>query len=187
MKTLIESQAGDTDRRNRLVNVLTTRQSAQLRLLIGLWLIATIAFSLWWLQPAHWTGLFRFAFNSFILAWSLVIPGYYFYFLSRMKKPNPKLEIPSSWRIAMITTRAPSEPFAQVKQTLLAMKAQMPPHDTWLADEDPTPEILNWCAAHGVFVSCRKGVPGYHNDMRDSRGPSNLVIPSNRCELKREL
>jgi cellulose synthase (UDP-forming) len=149
---------------NYLIKVLNKRQSAQLYILTGLWLIATIAFAIWWLQPAHYTGPMRFAFNSFILAWSLVIPGYYFYFLCRMKKPNPELEIPSSWRIAMVTTRAPSEPFAQVQQTLLAMKAEAPAHDTWLADEDPTPEILEWCADHGVFVSCRKGVAGYHND-----------------------
>jgi len=149
---------------NYLVKVLNKRQSAQLYFLSGLWLIATIAFAIWWLQPAHYTGPIRFAFNSFILAWGLVIPGYYFYFLCRMKKPNPELEIPSSWRIAMVTTRAPSEPFAQVQQTLLAMKEQAPAHDTWLADEDPTPEMLEWCADHGVFVSCRKGVAGYHND-----------------------
>ena len=147
-----------------LVKVLNKRQSARLYLLTGLWMIATIAFAIWWLQPAHFTGPIRFAFNSFILAWSLIIPGYYFYFISQMKKPNPELEIPSSWRIAMITTRAPSEPFAKVQQTLFAMKAQTPPHDTWLADEDPTPEMLKWCADNAVLVSCRKGVAGYHND-----------------------
>ena len=113
-----------------LVKVLNKRQSSQLYFLTGLWLIATIAFAVWWLQLAHYTGPFRFAFNSFILAWSLIIPGYYFYFLCQMKKPNPELEIPSSWRIAMITTRAPSEPFSKVQQTLLAMKAQTPSHDT---------------------------------------------------------
>ena len=131
--------------------------------LTGLWLLATIAFAIWWLQPAHYTGPFRFAFNSFILAWSLIIPGYYFYFLCQMKKPNPALTIPSCWRIAMITTRAPSEPFARVQKTLLAMKAQTPTHDTWLADEDPTAEALKWCAQHGVSVSSRKGVTGYNN------------------------
>lgn len=147
-----------------LVKVLNKRQSTQLYFLTGLWLIATIAFAIWWLQPAHFTGPIRFGFNSFILAWSLIIPGYYFYFICQMKKPNPELEIPSSWRIAMITTRAPSEPFAKVQQTLLAMKAQDPPHDTWLADEDPTPEMLEWCADNEISVSCRKGVAGYHNE-----------------------
>lgn len=147
-----------------LVSVLTKRQSAQLYLLIGLWLVAAIAFYIWWLQPAHFTGPIRFLFNSLILVWGLLMPGYYFHFVSRMKKPNPALEIPSSWRVAMITTKTPAEPFARVQQTLLAMKAQTPAHDTWLADEDPTPATLKWCADHGIYVSCRKGVPGYHND-----------------------
>ncbi len=147
-----------------LVCILRKRQSAQLYFLIALWLIATVAFAIWWLQPTHYTGPVRFAFNSSILAWSLIIPGYYFFFLCQMKKPNPKLEIPSSWRIAMITTRAPSEPFGQVKKTLLAMKMQAPAHDTWLADEDPTPQVLRWCERHKVSVSCRKGVVDYHNE-----------------------
>jgi cellulose synthase (UDP-forming) len=143
---------------------LNKRQSLQLYVLTGLWLVATLAFAVWWLQPSHYAGPFRFAFNSFILAWSLIIPGYYFFFLCQMKKPNPALEIPSSWRIAMITTRAPSEPFAQVQRTLLAMKEQKPPHDNWLADEDPSPETLQWCADQGISVSCRKGVADYNNE-----------------------
>lgn len=149
---------------NYLARVLNKQQSLRLYFMVGIWLIATIGFAIWWLQPVHFTEPFRFAFNSLILAWSLIIPGYYFYFLCQMKKPNPELEVPSDWRIAMITTRAPSEPFAKVQKTLLAMKAQTPDHDTWLADEDPTAEVLKWCAAHGVSVSCRKGVAGYHND-----------------------
>ena len=151
-------------RHEYLVRVLDKPESAQLYLLVALWLVASIAFSIWWLHPAHFTGPLRFAFNSFILAWGLLMPGYFFYFICRMKKPNPELEIPASWRVAMITTKTPSEPFARVQQTLLAMKAQEPAHDTWLADEDPSPETLKWCKDHGIFVSCRKGVAGYHND-----------------------
>ena len=112
-----------------LVKILNKRQLSQLYFLTGLWLIVTIAFAVWWLQPAHYTEPFRFAFNSFILAWSLIIPGYYFYFLCQMKKPNPELEIPSDSRIAMITTRVPSEPFAKVQKPLPAMKAQSPAHN----------------------------------------------------------
>jgi hypothetical protein len=87
---------------NCLVTVLNKKQSAQLHLLIGFWLIATMAFAIWWIQPAHFTGPIRFGFNSFILAWSLIIPGYYFYFICRMKKPNLELEIPFSWRIVWL-------------------------------------------------------------------------------------
>ena len=62
----------------------------------------------------------------------------------------------------MITTRAPSEPFAIVKHTLESMLAQRYPHDTWLADEAPTEEIYEWCKVHGVQVSTRHNVVEYH-------------------------
>ncbi|MBM5802101.1 MAG: glycosyltransferase, partial [Cyanobacteria bacterium K_DeepCast_35m_m2_023] len=66
-------------------------------------------------------------------------------------------------RLAMVVTKAPSEPWSLVQETLEAMLAQDPPHDTWLADEDPTPAALDWCSRHGVRVSSRRDAPGYHN------------------------
>ncbi len=62
----------------------------------------------------------------------------------------------------MVVTKAPSEPFEVVAETLCAMLAQNVPHDTWLADEDPSPATLAWCREHGVFVSTRKGRADYH-------------------------
>jgi hypothetical protein len=62
----------------------------------------------------------------------------------------------------MVVTKAPSEPFPIVRRTLEAMLAQRYPHDTWLADEDPSAETLAWCENHGVRVSTRKGRADYH-------------------------
>ncbi len=62
----------------------------------------------------------------------------------------------------MVVTKAPSEPFGVVAETLRAMLAQNVPHDTWLADEDPSPETLAWCREHGVFVSTRRERADYH-------------------------
>lgn len=73
---------------------------------------------------------------------------------------------PLALRVAMVATKAPSEPPAMLQATLSAMLAQEWPvrFDVWLADEDtPVPEMAAWCEAHGVRVSCRKGVEGYHN------------------------
>ncbi|MGE0760972.1 MAG: glycosyltransferase family 2 protein [Pirellulaceae bacterium] len=64
----------------------------------------------------------------------------------------------------MVVTRAPSEPFSVVRPTLDAMLAQRFPHDTWLADEDPTEEVERWCVEHGVFISTRKNAADYHRD-----------------------
>jgi cellulose synthase/poly-beta-1,6-N-acetylglucosamine synthase-like glycosyltransferase len=145
-----------------LVDIFNRKQKIQLHILLCLWAGAVLIFSLWWFQPSHVANPWYFALNSFVFGWAIIMPAYYFYFLRRIKKPNPDLPIPDNWRVAMVVTRAPSEPFALVKQMLLAMKAQDVPHDTWLADEDPSQEILDWCKAHGVSVSTRKGVAEYN-------------------------
>ena len=136
-----------------LVDVLTKTQRRQLSLLVCLWLVTFVIFAVWWFQTSQFTGSVRFTFNSLILGWGAILPGYYFFFLRRMKKSNPALLIPRQWRVAMVVTRAPSEPFAEVQRVLVAMQAQAPAHDTWLADEDPTPESLQWCAENNIFVS----------------------------------
>jgi cellulose synthase (UDP-forming) len=146
-----------------LVDLLTRRQKWQLDGLILLWVGIVTWFFLWWWEPKHITTYWLVGFNFFVLSWNLILPGYFFFFLRRMKKPNPALEIPEEWRIAMIVTRAPSEPFSLAKKQLRAMLAQDLPHDTWLADESPDEKIIEWCREHGVFLSCRKGVDGYHN------------------------
>ena len=64
----------------------------------------------------------------------------------------------------MVTTRAPSEPFPVVRKTLEAMLSQHYPHETWLADEDPTDEIIEWCLENGIRISTRRGVAEYHRE-----------------------
>lgn len=147
-----------------LVDILTPKQKKIFLFLFFLWLINLAWFWIWWLQSSHiiqWLGIII---NSLFLAWNTILPLYYFYFVMRMKKPNPKLEFPSDWRVAMIVTKAPSEPWEMVKQTLKAMAHQSYPHDTWLADEDPQPDVINWCHEHNVKISSRKGVTEYHRN-----------------------
>ncbi len=46
----------------------------------------------------------------------------------------------------MVVTKAPSEPFSVVADdTEGDARPETVPHDTWLADEDPSPETLDWC------------------------------------------
>jgi cellulose synthase/poly-beta-1,6-N-acetylglucosamine synthase-like glycosyltransferase len=127
-----------------------------------LWASITAYFLSWWFQPSHYTDFFHFAFDSFIVFWSIILPGYYFYFLNRVKRPNPALQIPADWRIAMVATKATSEPFELAVKMLKAMKAQDLQADVWLADEDPTPQMRAWCEENGVYLSTRKGVAAYH-------------------------
>jgi cellulose synthase (UDP-forming) len=144
------------------VDVMSADQKRQFQWFIGLWIMAFTGFWWWWFDPAHLAGTWRFAINTAVLGWSVTIPAYFFFFLGRMKKPNPALSLPANAAVAMVVTKAPSEPWALVQQTLEAALAQDHPHDTWLADEDPSQETITWCREHGVHTSSRKGIPDYH-------------------------
>lgn len=129
---------------------------------VAIWLAAFIYFWVWWLQPEHHVSTFGTIITTAALAWLTLIPAYFLVMFYFAVKPVGALRIPQNSRIAMVVTKAPSEPFPIVAETLLAMLAQTQPHDTWLADEDPSPETLAWCREHGVFVSTRKGRADYH-------------------------
>ncbi|MDQ3239555.1 MAG: glycosyltransferase [bacterium] len=144
-----------------IVDILSKKQKFGFLVLASLWMGTVIVFWVWWSDSAHITSIPKFIFNSILLLWTTLLTIYFFYFVIRMKRPNPNLKVPIHWRLAMVVTKAPSEPFEIVKKTLLAMKNQNYPHDNWLADESPTPEVLRWCSENDVFVSTRKGNQAY--------------------------
>ena len=146
-----------------LVSPFSRREQVQLTGLVLLWACTVTLLFSWWFQRNHFVNGPNFAIASLALAWVVCLPAYFFFFLLRARVPNPALAIDSDWRVAMVVTKAPSEPFCVVQATLLGMLSQSHPHDTWIADEDPSPETLDWCKQHGVKVSCRKGHPGYHS------------------------
>ncbi|RCW80856.1 glycosyltransferase family 2 protein [Phyllobacterium bourgognense] len=145
-----------------LVPVLTG--SSKMEYLVGaaIWLALLVYFWSWWLQPEHYIDFWGFVSVTAILAWVTLLPAYFMAIFYHARKPNGKLRLPAGSRVAMVVTKAPSEPFSIVATTLNAMLAQEFPHDVWLADEDPSLETLRWCKQHGVFVSTRKNRPDYH-------------------------
>ena len=152
-------------RHNRhLRDLLSVSQRLTLSGLILAWALATIWSARWWLEPQHWTSMTGLVLNSVPLAVELIfMPLYLYTWLWRMKRPNPDLEVPHL-RTAMIVTKAPSEPWPVVRETLQAMLAQDFPHryDVWLADERVAPETSAWCKEHGVRISTRESIAAYH-------------------------
>jgi cellulose synthase/poly-beta-1,6-N-acetylglucosamine synthase-like glycosyltransferase len=119
-------------------------------------------FWLWWLQADHIIELGRYVASTLILAWLSFCPLFFFAVFYSGRIPNPNIPVPQDYRVAMVVTKAPSEPFEVVRETLEAMLRQTYAHDTWLADEDPKPETIAWCEAHGVKISSRRGRDDYH-------------------------
>ena len=145
-----------------LIDVMSASQKKQFIFLVTVWALAFISFWFWWIDEGHIIGLQRYIINTLSIGWTILMPGYFFFFLARMKKPNPALSLPDNLRVAMVVTKAPSEPFLLVMKTLCAMLEQNYPHDTWLADEDPSGKVIKWCEDHNVKISTRKGVKEYH-------------------------
>lgn len=146
-----------------LVPVLAAGQQRILLALVLLWAISTGLFWAWWLQPSHWAGAWGMAINTLLLVVVTALPIWTYVFVMRMGRVNPHGHFPADLRLAMVVTKAPSEPWGLVKETLEAMLAQSPEHDTWLADEDPSAEVLAWCLSHDVRVCSRRDAPNYHN------------------------
>ena len=128
----------------------------------ALWIACLGYFWLWWLRPEHFTDWLPYTLVTVCLAWLTLNHAFYLVVTFNPLRPSPSIAPPSDLRVAMVVTKAPSEPFSIVRTTLEAMLAQQLPHDTWLADEAPTPETIAWAEAHGVRISTRFGVADYH-------------------------
>ncbi|MBY5613026.1 glycosyltransferase [Rhizobium leguminosarum] len=126
------------------------------------WLTSLGYFWIWWCQSAHIISWTAFVLITLVLAWITLVPAYFILIFLDARKVSPRARLPEG-RVAMVVTKAPSEPFAVVRTTLQAMLDQVGvDFDVWLADEDPSEETRRWCAAHGVLISTRKGVAEYH-------------------------
>lgn len=145
-----------------MVPVLQGRQRTEYVVCAMLWLAALGYFWSWWFIPSHHLDVLGSVLLTLVLAWVTVIPAYFIIVFFRAQRPAGRLRLPAGSRVAMVVTKAPSEPFSVVARTLDAMLAQDVAHDTWLADEDPSPSTLEWCRKHGVQVSTRKGREDYH-------------------------
>ncbi|WP_371223207.1 glycosyltransferase family 2 protein [Roseovarius sp. 2305UL8-3] len=138
------------------------RKRVKYHLLAIIWVIAASWFWVWWLHPDHILPGVRYWVATVALSWLFILQILLIVVSRRAIVPAGAPPDPATVRVAMITTKTPSEPFSLVRKTLEAMLAQTYPHDTWLADEDPQAETIEWCKAHGVRISTRKDKPEYH-------------------------
>jgi len=154
---------GDTGETEPLLTpIFTGRKRVEYVVGIVLWALALAYFWQWWLISATPNHLAGYILVTALLAWITILPLYFITIFFHAARPTSPLRIPAGSRVAMVVTKAPSEPFEVVAETLRAMLAQDVPHDTWLADEDPSPATLAWCREHGVYVSTRRGRADYH-------------------------
>src|SRR5690348_12587546 len=97
--------------------ILKGREKFIYFLLVGAWLSTVIFFWIWWFRPDHIVTPAGMMINSLVLLWTILFPGYCFFFAARMHEPNPAQPLPAG-RVAMVVTKVPSEPWPMLKKTL---------------------------------------------------------------------
>ena len=159
---LIRRETRTAEAQGHLVPLLSSSQALRYRALFGAWIVAAAWFWLWWLDPLHVIGWGRFVLITLALIWLSAMQAYFLTIALNARRPSSPDPAPARWRVAMIVTKTPSEPFSVLRPTLEAMLAQDYPHDTWLADEAPDAATCAWCKANGVRISSRQNVAEYH-------------------------
>lgn len=76
---------------------------------------------------------------------------YYYWDIGMPEKPL----ISKVWKVDMLTTAVPEEPFEMIQNTLLAMKRVRYPHTTYLCDEGNDPKLQALCQQLGVVYVTR--------------------------------
>lgn len=149
--------------RTTTVPVMSRRDRWWFTVLLALFAAAVAAFLVWWLKPSHVVGVARFAVTTFLVVYAFAMPAYFFFFLPRMRRPNPALVVPPDLRVTFATTFVPrSESLAILQRTLLAMRDQAGhPHDVWVLDEGDDDEVKHLCRRFGARHFSRKGMAGY--------------------------
>jgi cellulose synthase (UDP-forming) len=146
-----------------LVEVMGRGQRFVFRCLAALWLLAQFVFWSWWFDPAHVAGPIEYLITTLLLAYFVLIPGYFLLLASNMKRPNPGLPLPMHLRVAMATSFVPgSESLEVLERTLRAMKAQQSVQaDVWVLDEGDVPEVRALAERLGVYHFTRKNTRRY--------------------------
>jgi cellulose synthase/poly-beta-1,6-N-acetylglucosamine synthase-like glycosyltransferase len=151
-------------REGRFERVCRGRTQLAITALFMTWIALLVSFWAWWLEPAHRVSPGRTVIEAGLLLYvTLILPAMPAFYILRVRRINPALPVPLI-RVAMVVTKAPSEPWDLVRNTLCAMKHQTYPYPytVWLCDEDPSEETIAWCEQNDVRLSTRHGVKEYH-------------------------
>src|SRR5437588_8190273 len=96
--------------------LMNRAQKVQFRIWLAIWLVALGYFWFWWLRPEHNIGTFGFVLNTIVIGWLTLLPLYFICVLVRARTLATHLPVPSGYRVAMVVTKAPSEPFPIVRE-----------------------------------------------------------------------
>ncbi|MCI4671331.1 MAG: glycosyltransferase [Bacteroidia bacterium] len=143
-----------TDKTLKVIPPPKRRGILILRFLIALGFGSMMYFTWWFFSanhigfaPLYWLLIVAFGFRFL----KLLHEWYHYWAISVPERPVSRRD----WKVDMITTFVPGEPYDMIVETLEAMVAVNYPHKTYLCDEGNDPFLIEKCKELGVIHSYR--------------------------------
>ena len=117
--------------------------------MILLGIFSVINFLYYFFQPEHTGNTFLFVLLSVPILYSAVKKLYMWYNYFNISIPKSP-EINSKFKVDILTTYFPGEPYQMTITTLEAITKITYPHTTYLCDEANDPFLKNFCEENGI-------------------------------------
>lgn len=154
---------------------MSTKERVLYVSLIVVAIIFITRYVVWWFQPSHipfgWNSVspflrpldyILFSILSFVVFFGTFLKMGAWITAWFMRKPN-KIKPQNNMKVAFITCYVPGkEPLKMLEKTLVAMKNNDYPHDTWVLDEGKSKEVKKLAKSLGVKYFTRNGVTKYN-------------------------
>ena len=124
-------------------------ESRIIKFMILLGIFSVINFLYYFFQPEHTGNTSLFVLLSIPILYSAVKKLYMWYNYSNISIPKSP-ETKSKFKVDILTTYFPGEPYQMTITTLEAIKNITYPHTTYLCDEANDPLLKKFCEENGI-------------------------------------
>lgn len=127
----------------------TKLESIAIRSMILIGVLSLIAFFIYFFRPDHIGYIPLFILLAFVFvygAWRKLYLWYHYFSIKVPKRPVSK----KVWKVDVLTTYFPGEPYDMVLNTLAAIRRINYPHTAYLCDEANDPYLIEECKKLGV-------------------------------------
>ncbi len=127
----------------------STNESRIIKFMILLGIFSILNFLIFFFQPEHVGNVPLYVLLTITILYSVLKKLYMWYNYSNISVP----EIPESkkdFKVDILTTYFPGEPYQMTITTLEAINEITYPHTTYLCDEADDPYLKEFCAANGI-------------------------------------
>lgn len=156
----------------RTASAMSKRQKITFWILVGIGLVMTLIFGIWWFMPEHVAANFHgplhvvdfliFGLLSLVV-WHQILGELFLWNAAKdMKHPYAMKPAPG-YKVAFLTAFVPGkEPYEVLEGALESMSKVDYPHDSWVLDEGNDAIVKQLAKKYGARYHTRYGVDKYH-------------------------